>query len=277
MFKWNCDLSLFKNATVIIPTISVANVAQLTVDLLITNTSAKRVGSVWSRAFIPYVGLDSFNDDSNSQTKDLSCMIELYQTGSDILIFQIRSPYANKFDIKSCVRELVDTLKGLDVKRLLILTAVYDHCRLSQELDDKSSAAEFRYIESPEFHTQYHQEIENLPLKQYLQGSRLNETSSNNPYCLKHCGTGFAHDLLSACVERQVPALVFLSFTSDGFNNMLAVKFFRLISMWLPFSVGDRVLFPHSWKFLTGQPDRFAGRDLNREFDVGEVLQFLKC
>ncbi|RZF39924.1 hypothetical protein LSTR_LSTR002327 [Laodelphax striatellus] len=277
MFKWNCDLSLFKNATVVIPTISVANVAQLTVDLLITNTSAKRVGSVWSRAFIPYVGMDSFDDSLDSQTKDLSCMIELYQTASDILIFQIRSPYANKFDIKACVRELVDTLKGLEVKRLLVLTAVYDHCRLPLELDDKSSAAEFRYIESPEFHNQHHQEIEHLPLKQYLQGSRLSEATSSNPYCLKHCGTGFAHDLLSACVERQLPAVVFLSFTSDGFNNMLAVKFFRLISTWLPLSIGERVLFPHSWKFLTGQPDRLMNRDFNRHFDVGDDLQFLKC
>lgn len=88
--KEKVDLNGF---TLIIPSVAVGNVGQLAVDLLISSSGLRRIGSVLNSAFIPVVGPDPYNQTSN----DICTTVDVYiQEQSKIVIFQIRSLLTKK-------------------------------------------------------------------------------------------------------------------------------------------------------------------------------------
>lgn len=76
--------------TLIVPSVAVGNVAQLTVDLLVASLNLQRIGQIITSAFIPIVGLDPYIETSEY----LSTAVDIYAgVENKILVIQIRSPF----------------------------------------------------------------------------------------------------------------------------------------------------------------------------------------
>ena len=85
-FKEEVDL---KNHTLILPSVAVGNVGQLTVDLLISSLQLRRIGHFWNSSFIPIVGTNPYDENS----KEICTAADFYHSPEKkVLVLQIRSP-----------------------------------------------------------------------------------------------------------------------------------------------------------------------------------------
>lgn len=91
MFKITQDID-FEKYTLILPSVAVGNVGQLSVDLLISNLNLQRIGQVFSTAFVPIVGANAYEENS----KQPITAIDIYAGIKErLIVIQIRSPYVN--------------------------------------------------------------------------------------------------------------------------------------------------------------------------------------
>lgn len=91
MIKIIEDINL-ENYTLILPSVAVGNVGQLSVDLLILNLNLRKIGQFSSTAFIPIVGANAYDEHSN----ELVTAIDIYAGVKErLIVIQIRSPYVN--------------------------------------------------------------------------------------------------------------------------------------------------------------------------------------
>jgi len=92
MIKLIQDINL-ENYTLILPSVAVGNVGQLSIDLLISNLNLQKIGQIFSTAFIPVVGANAYNEHTNEviTTIDIYSGIEKH-----IVVVQIRSPYVRR-------------------------------------------------------------------------------------------------------------------------------------------------------------------------------------
>lgn len=89
MIKLTQDSNL-EGYTLVLPSVSVGNVGQLSVDLLISNLNLQKIGQIFSPAFVPIVGADAYDERSN----ELVTAIDIYAgIEKRIAVVQIRSPY----------------------------------------------------------------------------------------------------------------------------------------------------------------------------------------
>ncbi|XP_075218517.1 proteasome assembly chaperone 2 [Lycorma delicatula] len=245
---FNIEEVNLEGSTAIIPTISVANVPQLTVDLVIKNTPCVKIGTFWHKAFLPYISPDSF-DDSNP---DLCTTGEVYFNKEKmILVFQIRSPILGKKLTVDFLMKLCSWLSKHKVANVIALSSIYSHLRLDEEIRDQSIFSEFRYIVSPLFKTQDFEKIKSLDWKQYLYSARMPSEIESDSLGLKYVGAGFSYHLYKECLEQNLPCLVLLKFSSDGYNIPDAEKYLQLMNNYLNLIPCDApITYPISWKVL---------------------------
>lgn len=92
MIKLMEDIDL-ENYTLILPSVAVGNVGQLSVDLLVSNLNLPKIGQIFSASFIPVVGANAYHEQSN----ELITTIDIYAGIKErIVVIQIRSPYVGE-------------------------------------------------------------------------------------------------------------------------------------------------------------------------------------
>lgn len=92
MIKLMQDVNL-ENYTLILPSVAVGNVGQLSVDLLISNLNLQKLGQIFSPAFVPIVGANAYHEYSS----ELITAIDIYVGVKEhIVVLQIRSPYVGE-------------------------------------------------------------------------------------------------------------------------------------------------------------------------------------
>lgn len=105
----------------LLPSIGVGNVAQLSVDLLISTLQLEKVATVWHHSIVPIIGPKAFQHDTSKITT--SC--ELYVSNKKkIATFQIRSPLVAA-TMMEFFNELIDFLKSNQIAKLILLTSSY--------------------------------------------------------------------------------------------------------------------------------------------------------
>lgn len=89
MIKLVQDINL-ENYTLIFPSVGVGNVGQLSIDLLISNLNLRKIGQIFSAAFVPIIGANAYCEHSN----ELITAIDIYAGIEErVVVIQIRSPY----------------------------------------------------------------------------------------------------------------------------------------------------------------------------------------
>ncbi|XP_042465402.1 proteasome assembly chaperone 2-like [Zingiber officinale] len=126
----------------LLPGLSIGNVGQLAVDLLISSTAAKRVGFLDAPFLLPCVGNDAYGPEPSGL---LSLPLELYESTQHALtLIQQRSPVVKGMMVEFS-KEMADFVSSIGKKHIVILSSL-DSGRLKKIV--ASSDMQVYYISS---------------------------------------------------------------------------------------------------------------------------------
>lgn len=106
--------------TLIIPSVAVGNVGQLCTDLLIFNLGLRRIGYIFSPVLIPVIGLDPYNENSQSICTTLDIYVGIEKK---IVVIQIRSPLVIKST--QLLNELLKFVIDNKLKKVKVMGSKY--------------------------------------------------------------------------------------------------------------------------------------------------------
>ncbi|EGG09782.1 uncharacterized protein MELLADRAFT_103873 [Melampsora larici-populina 98AG31] len=129
--------SIFQNSILILPIVSLGNVPQLAIDLLIQSTSFKRIGNLDPSNHIPILA------DSNIRP------FEVYQTiDHSITILQQRSPVL-KSDKQIHISRLSKWIKSQNFSSVLLLISIDSATRTDNHLNHPTNLFQLTYGTDP--------------------------------------------------------------------------------------------------------------------------------
>ncbi|XP_034836097.1 proteasome assembly chaperone 2 [Maniola hyperantus] len=236
IWKFIDDISLVEY-TLIVPSVAVGNVGQLSCDLLISSLKMVKIASIYSPAVIPVIGYDPYDLKSSS----LSTTCEVYKSVSrKILVLQLRAPLVHKY-ANSFLKDVVNTFMDKQIKDILILTSSFAHEK------KHILSSPFRFVAS-----------EGNPHTENLIKANLVEHEENTGE-LKIFGGGFASLLYKISLENGLPCLLLYKYCSEGDNIPDAYDMVHNLAKLLPIFTEDKDLLsqlqqPVSWTLLFGRP-----------------------
>lgn len=223
--------------TVIIPSLGVGNVGQLSVDMLIATMRLTKVATLWHPAIVPIAGPAAFDHDSDPTTS--AC--ELYTSHiQPISVLQLRSPLVPAA-MDAFFGLLVEHLNGARVARLIVLTSSY--------------AYEKHLIGSPT--------MEYLATEAYADQAK-SVFENERMHCKRFGGEvifggGFARRLLDVAAAGDLAAVVLFKYASEGDNRPDAADMVAklinggIVDVALDVDSGmTRLVEPSSWALLFG-------------------------
>ncbi|KAK9741993.1 hypothetical protein RND81_03G141900 [Saponaria officinalis] len=129
-------------SSLIVPAISIGNVGQLAVDLMISTTKAHKIGYLDDPSLLPCVGNDAFGP---LPLGDLALPLEVYNLASDGLTFvQQRSPVIKGMMVQFA-KNLADFAVAAGKKHVILLSSL-DFQRWQKV--DMSSGIQIHYVSS---------------------------------------------------------------------------------------------------------------------------------
>lgn len=219
------------------PSIGVGNVAQLTVDLLISTLQMDKVATVWHPSIVPIIGPKAFQHDTTKITT--SC--ELYaSTEKRLAAFQIRSPLVAA-TMMEFFNELIDYLKSKKIAKLILLTSSY--------------AYEQHFIGTNPFAVVVNDAFKIAPAeKGAVERMEWKEFQGDVIH-----GGGYVKQLMSVASRNDIPTLTLFKYVSEGDNSMDAVTLLDELNAGFKIIERDaggklNIVFPISWKSLFGNP-----------------------
>uniref|UniRef100_A0A182J3S1 Proteasome assembly chaperone 2 n=1 Tax=Anopheles atroparvus TaxID=41427 RepID=A0A182J3S1_ANOAO len=235
MFAFKREID-FTGYSFIVPSVSVGNVPQLAVDVVIENLQLEPLGQVWHPALIPIVGPAAFEHEPNGS---ITTSAELYASEEKkLLVLQIRAPLVGSLQ-RAFFAQLADFVRDRKLARVFVLSSCFSH----EKFDIRTGP--FRYVSNE----QYGQTTD----ASLLEDGRWTKYTGGVIH-----GGGFALKLQEALTARSVPALVFFMYVSEGDNTaeglMLALMLHAVSGQHLLPVTDDQadVRRPKSWKHLFG-------------------------
>ena len=116
----NIDLTGY---TCILPDVSLGNVAQLSLDLLINTLDCFQIGSMSHKSIVPMIGRNAFSKQLMTGNWPSTALDVFVNEENKLLLVQIRSSIVRRH-CDLFVKELFDWLHGLKVIRLLMLSSL---------------------------------------------------------------------------------------------------------------------------------------------------------
>ncbi|XP_037391163.1 proteasome assembly chaperone 2 isoform X1 [Pygocentrus nattereri] len=236
----------FKGFTLILPAVSVGNVGQLAVDLIISTLNMPKVGHFHTDCLIPMVGNGPY-----SSLEQLSTNAEVY-SHSDLKLaaLQIRSPVLQNKG-KLFRKLLVSWIKSSGFSRTVLLSSSHAYQRDDQQLKGPA----LRYLLSPAL-----QDVgDTLRELGWAELEKVSVFPGINDSDKRHYipGGGVTKGLYADCCAESVPLAVVLLFCSEGDNVPDAFTLTNHLNYWLhllekspqgatPWKV------PSSWRLLFG-------------------------
>ncbi|XP_032875315.1 proteasome assembly chaperone 2 isoform X2 [Amblyraja radiata] len=122
-----------RGLVLVMPVVSVGNVGQLSVDLIISTLGLPRVGYIHSDGLVPVVGNDPYATTSeNSSEMCTSC--EVYASADrKLAVLQIRSPIVQGKQ-RSFRQQILSWIKENEFSRVVVLSSSFAHHRVDQQL-----------------------------------------------------------------------------------------------------------------------------------------------
>jgi len=135
----------FVNNTIILPALSVGNIGQLTIDLLISTFSFEKVGYLESKFVLCVTGNGAHHDP-----KDLVTNLEVYQKkDSNITLLQQRGPIIKK-NSKSFSQSLINWIQNNNFQHIILL----ESAEASFRLDTQITGSQLRFISTKTINNQ---------------------------------------------------------------------------------------------------------------------------
>jgi len=218
----------FPDYSLVLPAVSVGNIGQLAIDVMIASLDVEKVAVIHHPALLQICGYDAFLDEA----KSLTSTAELYVCREHkLLLLQIRAPYAKGKRsemvgwLSSFSRELVGegrrvVLAGLsaagrhDVQMTEDPFRFYGECKKGKEFPHPALELVPSVDEAP---------------RHYWNGSGITK-----------------------CLVKDSGIEAALLYLDEGNNGEHAARFAVAVLEWLTDTACDAVKFPPSWKFLFG-------------------------
>ncbi|XP_975420.2 proteasome assembly chaperone 2 [Tribolium castaneum] len=232
LFKFSQKPNL-EGFTLLIPSVSVGNVPQLTIDLLITSLNFKKVATIWHPAIVSSVGSDPYRTDG----PEICTACELYiKEDLKVALIQLRSAINAKLATKFFT-DLKNSLTQFKIKSIVILASSFDY--------------ELHVVSSNKFYYISNQEITDVMKSLNV---KPKEVEFNGKY-LVH-GSGFAVKLFEV-LESNFECTVLIKYVSEGDNRPDAIACINVLNKFVNGFTKCNVTeikFPSSWNCVFGGP-----------------------
>ena len=106
--------------TCVVPTVSIGNVGQLAVDLLISSLDCEQIGTIFHKAIVPLFGSNAFD---NSNPRPTTAVDVFVCTPLKLMFIQIRSSIVRRHR-QAFFTEFSNWLESLKVEKLLVLSSL---------------------------------------------------------------------------------------------------------------------------------------------------------
>ncbi|CAI8019368.1 Proteasome assembly chaperone 2 [Geodia barretti] len=257
----------FAGSRLILPCISVGNVGQLAVDLLINTLRLPRAGHLHHPSLLPLAGSGAYSHTSGL----LHTAAEVYHSSElKITVVQMRTPVA-----KGRSREFCDAflqwVQSSSFSDTVLLTSSHAH----ERIDSQIQGTPLRYVLSPSVSSSLHSH-----LSEDLDWSSLEPRSSSSsntapttsqetdgtPGVLDKSqlffpGSGLAKKLYLKWSSEGVPMVVLVLFSYQGDNVKEALQLATSLDSWLHLRDSSSILKdkkawhpPPSWDLMYGGP-----------------------
>lgn len=230
MFNFTSDFNL-SDYTLIIPSVSVGNIPQLTVDLLITTYKLKKIATIWHPAIVASVGGDPY--ESNASEICTAC--ELYANEEfKIATIQLRSTLIQKLSIQFFA-ELRNSLVKMNLKRIVLLCSAFDY-ELHTVTSEKFFYTSNECVKDV---------MESMQIKQIVYDGNERIVS----------GFGYASKLFDV-LNEDMKCVILVKYASEGDNRpdalMMLDKLLKFVG--LRKENVTNLTFPTSWEYFFGGP-----------------------
>ncbi|PNF28598.1 Proteasome assembly chaperone 2 [Cryptotermes secundus] len=239
-----------KGCTLIFPSVSVGNAAQLAVDLLITKIKPQKVGLIWHPAIMPLVGGDPYSLNETA----LTTSAEVFYSGQwKLVIFQIRSPIMQEAS-QDFVDRITEWIKENYIDKIVILSGIFDYTRNDSEIAGPS----VKFVASRTFREKCDvlQRLgDQTATSGYQTCSVVICDGSQDPKKISMYGGGISWKFFNACNVGGIPAVVLMKYCSEGDNIPDAILLCTHLNTLLNFAPSDcNWESPPSWTGMFGNP-----------------------
>lgn len=217
--------------TLIIPSVSVGNVPQLTIDLLITSLNCEKAATIWHPAIVSSVGPDPFKEDSS--TICTACELYINETYKVALI-QLRSTIAHKLALEF-FKVLKQSIVQYKVKEIIILTSSFDY--------------ELHVINENKFYY-----ISNKAIEEVMSTNNIKKQAADDSGKYLVHGSGFAVTVYEKFIDT-FSCTVLIKYVSEGDNRPDAIIMMEVLCKLLRLPLFNlKIKYPPSWSCVFGGP-----------------------
>jgi len=255
--------------TLIMPVVSVGNVGQLAVDLLVSTLQPRKVGFFYDAAFWPIVGNDPYSAPGSTQGDIVTCC-EVYEIpDAKTVLVQQRVPIIKyrRFDFR---RKLMAWIKKNKFGKVVLLSSSNANSRIDSQLE----GSKLRYLCTPAVDEATLNQLRGklnwkllerrvaLPTPSSVQ--LQTELKGAEPTQVFIPGGGITKKVFLECAKEQIPLVVLMLFVSEGDGVTDALAMAAYLNEWLQVvqiaklrDGNDSVRWkawkvPPSWKLLFG-------------------------
>ncbi|CAI5779773.1 Proteasome assembly chaperone 2 [Podarcis lilfordi] len=264
----SCDGSAcpdFKGFMLLMPAVSVGNVGQLAVDLVISTVGMSKVGYFYTDCLVPMVGNNPYAT-TEENTTELCTNAEVYAAPSkQLAVLQIRSLFIkNKY--RSFCQTLLSWVKSCSFAKIVLLSSSHAYQRNDQQLHGTS----LRYLLSSAVEKAVGDQMQRLNRRELEQTAAFPGVTDEKVFHIP--GGGITKLLFTESCTKGIPMIVLLKFCSEGDNIPDALALADYLNEWLQLTANQvkvcqptvnmescsspakssRWKIPSSWKLLYG-------------------------
>ncbi|XP_054840675.1 proteasome assembly chaperone 2 isoform X2 [Eublepharis macularius] len=254
----SCDGSArpdFKDFTLLMPAVSVGNIGQLAIDLVISTLRMTKVGYFYTDCLVPMVGNNPYATTEENAT-ELCINAEVYaMPPKELVVLQIRSPF-----IKNKYRHFCETLlswvKSCRFAKVVLLSSSHAYQRNDHQLRTTS----LRYLLSPAVPKPVQDLMQRLNWRELERVAAF--PGVNDDEKVFHIpGGGITKLLFTESCSKGIQMVVLLKFCSEGDNIPDALVLADYLNEWLQVTTyqsgcssaqSSKWKMPSSWKLLFG-------------------------
>ncbi|XP_069476930.1 proteasome assembly chaperone 2 [Ambystoma mexicanum] len=243
-----------RDYSLILPAVSVGNVGQLAVDLIISTLNMVKVGYIYTDCLVPMAGSDPYAVSIGKS--ELSINAEVYFLAErKLAVLQIRSPVI-KNKSKAFRQMLVSWIKRSEFAQVILLSSSHAYQRDDQQL----LGTPFRYLVTPAMQNSVGEALRDLHWKE-METVAAYPGVSESEKRIWIPGGGITKSLYTDSCTEGIHLAVLLKFCSEGDNIPDAFSLVNYLNEWMPLvehSIGDstetpaKLKIPNSWRLLFG-------------------------
>ncbi|XP_069553716.1 proteasome assembly chaperone 2 [Brachyistius frenatus] len=236
----------FKDYTLVMPAVAVGNVAQLSVDLLVSTFNMSRAGHIHTDCLIPMAGNNPYAT-REEDTEQLHTPAEVYTAPElKLAILQIRAPIIQAKS-KRFRQLLVSWIKASGFSRTVVLSSSHAYQRDDQQLQ----GIPLRYLATASLLKTSADALKELGWREMERVPAfpgLTDANAEPRLCIP--GGGITKGLYTDSCAEDLPLAVLLLFCSEGDNIPDAFTLVNHLNDWLHL-LDNHSQEPNKWKIPT--------------------------